>query len=285
MMKNALYGLMTLAILALTTLSTQAQIKTPAASPSAEFKQTVGLTDISVVYARPAAKGRELFAADGLVPFDATWRTGANSATKITFSDEVMVGDAKLAKGSYAILTVPSKEMWKIMFYTYESGDWSSYAKKEAAGGTGAKVMMGEHAENFTIAINNITMDAATLDFSWGKTKVSLPIKVEVAAKVEADIKRTLGGPSAGDYYAAASYYHDAGKDLKQALEWVQKATKVENPMFWQVRREAMILADLGQYKEAIKAAELSMQLAEKANNEDYVRMNKQSIMEWSKKK
>jgi tetratricopeptide (TPR) repeat protein len=101
---------------------------------------------------------------------------------------------------------------------------------------------------------------------------------------VTAAIERVLAGPTANDYFAAASYYHETGKDLNKALEWINKATEGDNPMFWQVRRKALILADLNRKPEAIEAAKKSMELAEAANNADYVRMNKKSIEEWSKK-
>ena len=96
-------------------------------------------------------------------------------------------------------------------------------------------------------------------------------------------IEGVMDGPSQNDYYAAATYYHESGKDLNQALNWIEKATAGKNPRYWQVRRKALILADLGRKEEAIKAAEMSMQLAIEAGNEDYVRMNKKSIDEWSK--
>ena len=91
-----------------------------------------------------------------------------------------------------------------------------------------------------------------------------------------------MAGPSNNDYYNAATYFHTSGKDLKQALAWIQMATNVEEPKFWQVRREALILADLGMKKEAIEAANKSKELAMKAGNDDYVKMNEASIKEWS---
>ena len=91
-----------------------------------------------------------------------------------------------------------------------------------------------------------------------------------------------MNGPSQNDYYAAATYYHDAGKDLEQALKWINLATAGDSPRFWQVRRKALILADLGKTKEAVEAAKVSMKLAEEAGNEDYIRMNKKSIEEWT---
>lgn len=272
-----------LALLLVTT--TFAQIKTPAASPSAEVKQSVGLTDITINYSRPSANGRAIFSKDGLVPTDAVWRTGANSATKITFGDAANVGGADLKAGSYAVLTTPGMKEWTFMLYTYESTNWGSYTEKEpAAKFTVPVATTGSLVETFTIGVNNLKDNSATIDFAWEKTMVSVPVKFEVHEKVMADIKRVMAGPSANDYSAAATYLHTSGTDLKLALEYIQKANAEGTPRYWLVRREALILADLGRTKEAIVAAQRSLELAKEGKNDDYVRMNEKSIQEWSKK-
>lgn len=261
------------------------QITTPAASPGGKIEQRVGLTDIKVDYSRPSAKGRVIFGADAVVSYGNFWRTGANSATKISFSEDVTVEGQALKKGDYAVLTKPSATTWLVNFYKYDSGNWSSYIEKAPdASVTVNPIKNGISLETFTIDINNIESAKATLNFMWDKLIVPVKIGVEFDKTVMTNIEKVMAGPSTNDYYAAASYYHDNGKDLEQALEWIQKATKVEKPMFWQVRREALILADLGRYKEAIAAATLSKDLAAKADNQEYVKMNEKSIMDWAKK-
>lgn len=267
----------------LLTIGTYAQINTPAPSPGAKTTQSVGLTDITVEYSRPSMKGRTIFAEDGLVPFGKTWRTGANSATKITFGDDATVGGVEVAGGSYAVLTVPAEKEWKFMLYAYESSSWGSYTDKEpAATFMAAATTSAASTESFTIGVNNITGNGATIDFMWENTVVSVPVEVEVHEHVMADIKRTMAGPSANDYYRAASYLHDNGTDNETALTYIQKANAGETQRFWMVRREALILADLGRKQEAIAAAKRSMALAQEAGNDDYVRMNEKSIAEWS---
>lgn len=284
MMKKFFITLFTLAVLSVLGTTSDAQIRTPAPSPSSTIEQTVGLTDITINYSRPGVKGRTIFADDGLVPYGKLWRTGANAATKITFSDDVKFGGKDLKAGSYAILTIPTASNWTVQLYPYESGNWGSYAEKEPA----AKVMAVTDAlpfdvENFTIGFNNINATSADLMFYWEKTIAAVPLTVDVDTKVMADINRVMNGPSQNDYFAAATYYHESGKDLKKALEYIQKATHTDEPRFWQVRREALILADLGYKDDAIKAAKKSMELAKEAGNEDYVRMNEKSIKEWMK--
>lgn len=285
-MKKLVLHLCLLACMAMLSIPMTAQISTPAPSPASKLTQTVGLTDITVEYSRPAVKGRTIFADDGLVPYGKVWRTGANAATKITFSDAVKVGGEELEAGSYAILTKPMKDKWEVMFYPYEGGNWSSYTEKDPAAKVEAKTVdMGQiTVENFTIDINENQGDKAMMWMMWNKTAAGVPLQVEVDKKVMASIDRVLNGPSANDYFAAASYYHETGKDLEKALKWIKMANDTDEPRFWQVRREALILADMGKKDEAIKAAKKSLELAEKAGNEDYIRMNTKSIKEWSDK-
>ncbi|MEM6316239.1 MAG: DUF2911 domain-containing protein [Bacteroidota bacterium] len=281
-MKKLLFSTLTLVLVTFFTATTKAQIKTPAPSPMASFTQAIGLSDIKVEYSRPGVKGRAIFG--DLVPYGKVWRTGANQVSKITFGADVNIGGKDLKKGAYAILSIPNKESWAVHFYPYESGNWNSYVEKDPAAIVTAKTnMIPVSTENFTIAVDGITDDSGNLEFIWDKTYVSLPMKFEVESKVLAQIEQTLAGPTADEYYAAGNYLLSIGKDLDKALMYVQKATKTDNPRFWQVRREALILSKLGRTKEAITAAKLSKDLAMKAGNDDYVRMNEKSIAEWSK--
>jgi hypothetical protein len=262
-----------------------AQIQTPSSSPAASFSQDVGLTTISAEYSSPGVKGRTIFAADGLVPFGKVWRTGANAATKITFSDDVKIEGQELKGGSYAVLTIPNADAWKVHFYPYESSNFGSYVEQEPAAIVSVSpVALPFSVHNFMIMVNGIsaTHDAAVLQIVWDNVLVPMNVSVNTDAKVMASIERAMSGPSTNDYFSAASYMHETGKDLEKALKYVQKATHGDNPMFWQVRREALILADLGRKDEAIAAAKKSLELAQKAGNQDYIRMNEKSIEEWS---
>lgn len=265
-------------------LALQAQIKTPAASPNAKVMQTVGLTDIMVKYNRPSMKGRTIFAADGLVPFGQLWRTGANQATKIMIDGDVSINGVDVKGGDYAILSKPGAASWTIHLYPYGSTSWSSYTDDEPAYAiTATPRMGGSSAEHFTMAFDKLTSSGAELQLIWDKTIVPLQIETMVDDAVMKNIDRVLAGPSAADYHTAASYYHDSGKNLEKALMMINKAVDVEAPKFWHVRRKALILYDLGKVKQAIKAAELSRDLAIKADYAEYIRLNEESIKEWSK--
>lgn len=285
-MKRLNTKLLSLAIALFLVSGAQAQIRTPAPSVAAKTTVAVGLTDITIEYSRPSRRGRTIFDDKGVVPYGQVWRTGANSATKITFSDDVKIDGKLLKKGSYAILSIPNVEKWAVHFYPYESTNWTSYVEKTPELVVEAQVMPArDNIETFTMDVNNIEMDNAHLVIAWEETAVHILFTVDVDTKVMANINQVMAGPNGDDYFAAASYIHESGKDLNKALEYINKATAGDSPKFWQVRRKALILADLGKKEEAIKAAQQSLDLAKVAKNDDYVRMNEASIKEWTAKK
>lgn len=276
------------ALLLIAAFSANAQIKTPAPSPTATLQQVVGLTDVEVVYSRPSMKERTIFAADGLVPYGNLWRTGANAATKITFSDDVKLAGKEVKAGSYAVLTKPMADKWEFRLYSYNKRYWTEYKSQTPAVTFFANTnKTGRMVESFTIDINNFRDESANIEFMWADTYVSVPMTVDADSKVMKDIEIAIAGTTAGEYYNAGSYYHKAGKDINKAYEWVHKANemneKAGSPKYWQLRREALILADMNRLGDAIQVASISKELAEEADNQDYVRMNEKSIAEWTK--
>ncbi|MFT5779006.1 MAG: hypothetical protein ACI837_001963 [Crocinitomicaceae bacterium] len=267
-------------------LTVNAQIKTPAPSPAATVKQTVGLTDLEIVYSRPSKKDRVIFG--DLVPFDAVWRTGANKNTTITTDDMMIFGKDTLQAGTYAIFTNPGKEAWKIMFYT-DSENWGTpgpWDEEKVALSVSAKSQSkADVTESFTISIDNVTSNGAILSISWDKTSVSIPFGVATKTRVMSKIDAVMAGPSAGDYYAAANYYYSEKKELKTALMWIDKAITLrdDNP-YWIIRKKSLIQAELGDYAGAIETAKVSLKAAQEKENNDYIKMNNDSIAEWSKK-
>lgn len=159
------------------TLSLSAQDRAP--SPAATTEQKVGLTDISVTYSRPSMKGRTIFSDTGLAPYGQVWRTGANSATKITFSGDVEVGGKALKAGSYAILTTPTASNWTVNLYPYEGSRWTSYKEATPVASVQAPSMkMDAPIESFMITFDNLTDYTADLILGWESTIVAVGIKV-----------------------------------------------------------------------------------------------------------
>ena len=261
------------------------QLKTPSASTASEIEQVVGLTEIEVDYNRPSKRGRVIFG--NLVPFGKIWRTGANSGTEISFSTDVSINGENINEGTYSIFSIPNEDSWQIIFYS-DTDLWSVPRNWEESkiifqsnfkSNTNNKVV-----ETFSISFEDITNNNVNLVFSWDDTNVIVPIDVPTKSLVEDQIESIMGAdPKSSDYYSAAVYYLQENINLDIALKWMNKAIEmIENPRFFQLRQQSLILAANGQYKNAIKVAEKSLELSIQANNGDYVKMNNDSIKEWS---
>ncbi|HIC31364.1 MAG TPA: DUF2911 domain-containing protein [Flavobacteriaceae bacterium] len=276
--------LITLLMVFAVTFTVNAQIETPQPSPSQKMEQKVGLTDVTVQYSRPSMKGRTIFG--DLVPYGKLWRTGANQNTMVTFSTDVMIGGKTVKAGSYAIFTTPNKDNWEIVFYS-DTNNWGTPQNWDESK-VAAKVISEVYdipmdIETFTISFDDLTNDSAVLGIMWEKVYVGVKIEVPTDKKVSAAIEKVMNGPSADDYYAAARYYLESGKDINQAVVWMDKAIEMtkDNPRFWWLRQQSLIKAKAGDKKGAIQAAKASLEGAEKAGNADYIKMNKDSLKEW----
>ena len=266
--------------------ATEAQVKTPQSSPKSTLTQVVGLTTVEITYSRPSAKGRDVF--NNLVPFGKLWRTGANENTIISFSDDIVINGKTLPKGKYALYTTPKADNWEIIFYTAIDnwGNPETWDETKVALKTTVK---SEHidrsVESFTIAINNLDNNFAHLELSWEKTIVAVKFEVPTAKMAMASIDKALAGPVAGDYFSAAQYLFQSNGDLTKALTYVNKALEMNaDKPFWYNRLKSLIQAKQGDKSGAIETAKISLAAAEVAKNQDYVKMNKDSIAEWSKK-
>ncbi|MCB0427053.1 MAG: DUF2911 domain-containing protein [Mangrovimonas sp.] len=262
----------------------QAQVTTPQPSPFSKVEQKVGLTDITLEYSRPGVKGRKIFG--DLVPFGKLWRFGANKNTTITFSDAFTFAGQNVKAGSYAIYAIPGESLWEIYLYS-DTNNWGNpetwdeskvvaIAKVEA-------YPVPFNVETFTLDINNISNGGGTLEMIWEKTYLAVPIEVPTDDKVLASINDALNGtPTSNDYYSAAVYYLQENKDMKQAKEWIDKAIGMEEkPQFWKLRQQSLIYAKDGDTKGAIEIAKKSLEAAKEAGNDDYVKLNMDSLKEW----
>ncbi|HHC79041.1 MAG TPA: DUF2911 domain-containing protein [Flavobacteriia bacterium] len=281
-----MYKKLAFALLCFATLTISAQVKAPAPSPTSKTELKVGLTDVSLEYSRPSMRGRKIFG--NLVPYGKVWRTGANANTKISFGDDVTINGDSLKKGTYAIYTIPNEQSWEVIFYS-DANNWGTPQKwddSKVALKTTAKALTfpDMNMETFTILIDNLADGkSGDLNFLWDDTIVTVKIGVPTDAIAQASIDKIMGGPTANDYFAAASYYRNTGKDLKQALTWIDKAVQLRKDAYWMTREKSLILAALGKKKEAIEAAKVSLEKAKEKGNNDYVKMNTDAIAEWSK--
>jgi hypothetical protein len=280
-----------LSLLCMTIVTANAQIEMPSASPAAKISQKVGLTDVSIEYSRPSIKGRQIFG--DLVPYGKLWRTGANMATKLTFSDDVKIGGKDLKAGTYALFTIPGEKEWTVILSknANQSGTGSYKEEEDALRVTIAAIDIAPiKVETFFINVEDIKATSAIIEIIWESTVVQVPLEVSVDERVMASIQKTLAGsPKAGDYFSAAVYYRENGKDLKQSLTWMNEAIKLNEASgtnaFWMYRQKSLIEADMKDYKAAVATAQIGLEKAIQAKNDDYIKMNTESIAEWNKLK
>ncbi|WP_372754436.1 DUF2911 domain-containing protein [Mariniflexile sp.] len=275
-----------LIVLAITaTFSVNAQIVTPQPSPFSKLEQKVGLTQITLEYSRPSMRDRVIFG--DLVPYGKLWRLGANANTKITFSTDVSIGGNEVKAGTYAIFATPNETSWNVVFYSdaTNNGLPKVWDDSKVVAMVNTKVYpVSEKIETFTITFDDLTNSSAVLGILWENLYVGVQIDVPTDNMVLTNINDVMNGtPTSNDYYAAAVYYLQEGKDISQAKIWIDKAITMagDKVAFWQLRQQSLIYAKAGDKKGAIAAAKKSLAAAEKAGNSDYVKMNKDSLKEW----
>ena len=257
-----------------------AQIATPAASPAATVAQTVGLTNVSIDYARPALKGRRMFGDQ--VPYGKVWRTGANRTTKLTLSGDIMMGGKLVPAGSYGLFTIPDKGEWTIVInkdavgpgafaYKVENDLLRFTVKPETAPAT----------EFFTIEFSDFTPTTANLVLRWETTQVKIALMNDPDARIMAQIREqtAVADVKPGVYFAAADYYYQTNRDLKQALEWANKVVAGDQK-YWTYYLRAKIEQKLGTCPTAKADALLSLDMAKKAGDDAYVKNNERLLTE-----
>lgn len=250
-----------------------AQLKTPAPSPTQTVKQDFGLSSIELSYSRPGVKGRKIFG--DVVPYGKVWRTGANSATTITFGDEVIIGDTKVPAGKYGLLTIPDKSNWIVIIskQTDVTSPTAYKVEQDVVRVTVTVKKTKEAVESFTIHFSDIKPSSCQLNLAWDKSAIVVPITTDIDTKIMANISAAMKTEKP-PYYQAAMYYMDNGKDLNQALAWFNKAAEENPKAYWVQHQWANCLAKLGKKTEAKAAATRSRELAVEAKNDDYVKLN-----------
>ena len=271
------------------TADVTAQINTPSPSPTAKVEQEVGLTDVVLKYSRPSVKGRKLFI--DVEKFGKIWRTGANAATTISFSDDVKLEGHDVPAGKYALYTVPGEQEWSVMLYKDLTlgGNVNGYDEsKELVRFNVNSQQMPMPIETFTIDIGNITGSSAEISLLWGTHYVPIQMTVDTDSKVMASIDQAMKNPMASvgnNYSQAANYYLAHDKDLSKALTWMDKAIEINPNAFWNIQAKAKIQAKLKDYKGAIATAKKSLETAKAAENDfGYIGSNEKLISEWSDK-
>lgn len=285
MNKNRITLLASALLLSLSPLAATAQqLKMPAPSPTQTVKQAFGLGEVTIDYSRPSLKGRAVFG--DIVPYGKIWRTGANAATKITFTDDVQMEGNAVKAGTYALYTIPGQDNWEVMLYKDLSlgGNVADYKKENELVRFRVKPVLSTHqVETFMINLDNITASSAELQLMWDRVLVPIKLTSDVDSRVMKNIQTAMGPADTRPYFQAASYYYDNGKDLNQAMTWVNKAIEQNPKAFYMVHLKAKIQMKQKDYKGAIETAQKSIQLSKDAKNDDYVKLNEKLIAEAKK--
>jgi hypothetical protein len=258
-----------------------AQLELPQASPTETLKQRIGLTDITVVYSRPSSRGRVMLGGNN--PYGEVWRTGANSATRVSFSTPVMFGGSNVAAGTYEMFTIPGKDEWTVILQ--KAGEqWGAYAydaKNDVLRVTAKPVALADPVETFTIDINDIRTTTATLDLIWEKTRVPVTLSVDVVGIVLPKIDQAMASTGKKPYGQAALFYLDQNLDLDKANAWIDAAIAEQPDAFYYHYQKARILAAKGDKVGAEAAARHSIELAAKTTGpakDEYLRLNEALI-------
>lgn len=266
----------------LISLNATAQLKMPQSSSSQTLIQEFGLGKVTVKYSRPNIKGRSL--EKDLTPFGEVWRTGANDATVITFTDAVTLEGNTVLPGEYALFTIPGKDEWTIIL-NKETKQWGSYQYKRAEDVlrfTVKPIKLIDRLETFSIYFSDVMPSSANLDLSWENTRITIKMTAEVDSKVMANIDAAMKSEKP-PFYPAAIYYFENGKDLKKALEWINIAEAGDQKAPWYKYQKARIQLKIGDKTGAAQTARAGIEAAKAVNNAEYIRLNEKILTQASR--
>ena len=273
--------LLAIAVL-ISSIDAHAQI-TPQPSSSETINQGFGLGTITLTYSRPNTKGRKIFG--NVEPYDKVWRTGANSATVITFSDDVTVEGNKVPAGEYGLFSIPGENQWTIIL-SKKAKQWGAYTYNQADDYlrfTVKPVKLPRPVETFTLAFENMFPTNGELHLLWENTFLAIHMTCDIDAKVMARIDSAMQTDKK-PYYDAVIYYWNNNKDMNKALEWANQMEKIPGmpPMvakLWKAR----VLLKKGDKDSAVATAQEGVKAATEAKSDEYVRLNQEVIAEAGK--
>ncbi len=292
-------------------VSTQAQLRLPRPSQKASVMQTVGVTDITIIYHRPGVKGRKIWgdppagAAPGtatlddartraqdavLVPYGRLWRTGANEATVFEVTDPVLINGQPLAAGRYSLHTIPGKDEWTIIFNS-DAGQWGSFSydeKKDVLRVKAKPQMVADNQEWMRFSFDPVTENSAQVNISWEKVNVPFTVEIKDVKALAIEKARAAVAAAKPDDWStrasAANYALQNKVNTEEAMQWLEQSIKIRET-FSNLSLKARTLAEQGKTAEAIAAGEKAIQVG-KAANADAVAVGtmEKRVAEWKAK-
>ncbi|MBV8391393.1 MAG: DUF2911 domain-containing protein [Mucilaginibacter sp.] len=280
-MKRIYFYLAAMLIACLSQNSYAQNLKVPSLSSEQTITQELGLGQITLTYSRPDVRGRKIFGA--MEPYGTVWRTGANAATIIKFSDDVTIEGNKVPAGEYGLFSIPGKDEWTVIL-NKTAHQWGAYTYKQSEDLLRFKVKTVNHAEpteTMTIQFNNVDQTKCELEVKWENISFSFHISTEVDTKIMANIDEVMNHDKR-PYFQAALYYYENDKDLKKALEWISTAEKMEpTSPFYKVWK-ARIQLKMGDKAGALATAQEGVKLAKAQKDDEYQRLN-EAVVEQAK--
>lgn len=249
------------------------QVELPRISQKASLMQRIGLLDVTINYSRPNVKGRKIWG--DLVPYNQVWRTGADEATTIFFSDDVTLNGNKLPAGKYALFTIPSENEWTVII-NKNAKQWGAFNYEESKDILRFKVKPAEanFTESMGFDFSDVTTSSANINLRWEKLKVTFTLNFDVDAKAYSNIKKAFANATSDDwstYAYAANYAADNKVHSDEAMQWVDKSVSIK-PTFYNYFVKAKLLANQNKIKEALNYVKESRQLGKKdPDYKDYV--------------
>ena len=280
-MKRLYYYLAAILIVCASQNSYAQMLKVPQLSSTQTIDQELGLGKITLTYSRPNLRGRKIFG--NLVPYGTVWRTGANAATLIKFTDDVTIEGNKVPAGEYGLFSIPDKDGWTIIL-NKTAHQWGAYTYKQADDFLRFKVKnvsLANPIETMTMQFNNVDQTKCELELKWENVSFSFHISTDVDSKVMTNIDDVMNKDKR-PYFEAAMYYYENNKDLAKALEWIRTAEKSEtNSPFYKLW-EARIQLKMGDKAAALATAQEGVKLAHAQNDKEYEQLN-QGVVDQAK--
>lgn len=289
--KYGLHGLALLLVLATVgQVAAQTPLRTPRPSQKATVSQTIGVTDITIVYSRPGVKQRKIWgdAAQGaststatlddgrsrpkdapVVPYGHVWRTGANEATTFTVTDDVLINTQKLAAGTYSLHTIPGRDEWTVIF-NKDDGQWGSftYDEKKDALRIKVKPQPAEMQEWLSFEIPEVSPNSARVNIRWERLRVPFTVEVpDVNTVALTKMRASVASAKPDDWRTplqAANFIFTNKLDAPEGNQWLEQSIKVKET-YQNMFTKARVLADSGKTQEAIAAGERALQLGKEA--------------------
>jgi hypothetical protein len=258
-----------------------AQVRTPRPSPKASVMQNVGLTEITIQYSRPGVKGRTVWGS--LVPYDKVWRTGANEATTIEFSEDVSINGQKLKKGLYSLHTIPNPNEWTVIFNSVAE-QWGSYSYDEAKDALRVKVKpeKADFREWMGFEIQDMTTDTAKVVMRWENVAVPFTVNTDSTARTMTSLKNAMKPSWQTPYQAANFAFENKGVATDQEIsDWLDQSLRV-NENIANLWLKARFLHRLGKKDDAIKTAEAAIAAA-RPDQADFAGEVRRNVENWKK--